>query len=75
MPIGIDLDENEILRELSDRRIQRGRASLLGKKWSKRFGSMPPEVERRLKSARADHLELWALWLMDAKALDEVFSD
>ena len=52
-----------------------GRASLLGKQLSRRFGYLPPGEEQRLKTARSDQLERWALRLIDASTLDEVFSE
>ena len=70
MPIEIDLMENSTIR----RWIEQGEANLLVKLMTKRFGALSQETEKMLRSAPYDQLERWALRLMDATTLDEVFS-
>ncbi len=89
MPITIDLMENSTIREWIESGLEQGRqlgrqqgleqgidqgqASLLSMLLSKRFGPLPPETEKKLQSAHSDQLERWALRLIDAATLDEVF--
>ena len=74
MPIEIDIMENSTIRGWIEKGIENDRASLLGKQLVKRFGVLTPETEARLQSARSEQLGRWALRLMDATTLDEVFS-
>ncbi len=83
MPITIDPMENTTIRGWIEQGIEKGmekgmekgRASLLGQLLTKQFGALPPEAVQKLQSAHSDQLERWALRLMDAATLDEVFSD
>ena len=40
---------------------------------ARRFGSLPREAEERVATAEMDELERWAMRLLDAHSLDEVF--
>jgi len=53
----------------------RGQADLLLRLIERRFGSVPEAVTQRVRAARAEQLELWALNILDAGALDQVFRD
>ena len=79
MPIMIDVMENETIRGWIERGlaqgIDQGRATLLGKLLTKRFGTISPETDQLLRSAHSDQLERWALRLIDAVTLEEVFSE
>ncbi len=86
MPILIDPMENKTIRGWIERGLvqgrkqgieqglEQGKASLLSKQLTKRFGVLPPKAEQKLRSADSDQLERWALRLIDAATLDEVFS-
>jgi hypothetical protein len=49
------------------------RAEVLTKQLTKRFGRIPPGVVQKIRSAHSPQLEEWALRLMDASSLNEVF--
>ena len=40
-----------------------------------RFGDLPPEIRQRLEQASIHELEIWAISLLHAKTLDQVFKD
>ena len=50
--------------------ISRGQAGLL----ARRFGPLPAWVEARLNTAEPAQLETWALRVLDATSLEEVFA-
>jgi hypothetical protein len=41
----------------------------------KRFGELPQKIIERLQAADCDHLERWALLLLSANSLDEIFEE
>jgi hypothetical protein len=53
--------------------IGKGQARLLHLQIQQRFGAPPPEVETRLQGATPEQLERWALRVLEAGSLDEVF--
>nr|WP_242464409.1 DUF4351 domain-containing protein [Thiococcus pfennigii] len=53
--------------------IGTGQVRLLRLLIQQRFGAPPPEVEARLQGATLEQLEHWALRVLDAATLDEVF--
>jgi hypothetical protein len=53
---------------------QEGEATLLQSLLARRFGTLPDAVRARLASATVEQLESWALKILDAKSLDEVFN-
>ena len=61
------------LEQARDQVRDKSQASLLTKLLTKRFGALPPEVEQKLQSSHSEQLEHWALRLIDASTLDEVF--
>ena len=87
MPIMIDVMENETIRgwierglaqgrrEGIDQGIDLGRASLLGKLLTKRFGKLPLWAEEKLRLADSDQQERWAMRIIIAVTLEEVFSE
>ena len=52
---------------------QEGEATLLQSLLARRFGTLPDAVHARLAGATVEQLESWALKILDAKSLDEVF--
>ncbi|MEF8721782.1 MAG: DUF4351 domain-containing protein [Candidatus Accumulibacter delftensis] len=52
---------------------QEGEATLLQSLLARRFGTLPDAVRDRLAGATVEQLESWALKILDAKSLDEVF--
>ena len=52
---------------------QEGEATLLQSLLARRFGTLPDAVRARLAGATVEQLESWALKILDAKSLDEVF--
>nr|VFK58147.1 MAG: protein of unknown function (DUF4351) [Candidatus Kentron sp. TUN] len=59
--------------------IQQGRlegeATVLLRQLSRRFHPLPNEISERIHSADPNSIEKWADRILDAKSLDEVFSD
>jgi hypothetical protein len=41
---------------------------------ARRFGELPPEAAERLAKAEMGELQRWAMRLLDARSLDEVFA-
>ncbi|MBK7673506.1 MAG: DUF4351 domain-containing protein [Candidatus Accumulibacter sp.] len=52
---------------------QEGEAALLKRQLARRFGALPDAVQVRLTTADVDQLEEWAIKVLDAESLDEVF--
>ncbi len=52
-----------------------GQADLLLRQLARRFGTIPDTTTARIRSASAAQLETWALNILDAETLDEVFGD
>lgn len=52
-----------------------GKAEMLQRQLRRRFGVLPPEVEARLQAAGGDQLDAWSDRFVDARTLDEVFTD
>lgn len=50
-------------------------ADLLLRMVQRRFGSTPDDIIQRIRTAQTPQLETWALNLMDATSLDDVFRD
>jgi hypothetical protein len=53
--------------------IGQDQAKLLKLQIQQRFGPLPMEVETRLRDAPPEQLEAWALRVLEAASLDEVF--
>lgn len=53
--------------------LQQGEVALLQRQLSRRFGPLPDAVRARLTGASIDQLETWAIRVLDAASLDEVF--
>jgi hypothetical protein len=54
--------------------IAEGRAQLLLRLLTRRFGTLPAEVEERVRDTSIDELDACAERLLTAKSLDEVFA-
>jgi Putative transposase, YhgA-like/Domain of unknown function (DUF4351) len=52
----------------------RGRAELLIKQLGSKFGPLSESITERVTRASVEELDLWALSVLEAKSLDEVFS-
>lgn len=52
-----------------------GASSLLEQLLSRKFGPLSPEITARLRQADTEQLQTWSLKLLDAKTLDQVFSE
>ena len=82
MPIIIDPMENATLRRWWEEGVQQGvqqgselgQSNLLSKLLVKRFGPLPAGLEQKIQSAHTPELERWALRLIDAASIDEVFA-
>jgi hypothetical protein len=65
----------EGLQEGLSEGTQRGQAELLLRQVQRRFGALPDEVSQRIRTAAGPQLELWALNILDAATLEDVFRD
>jgi hypothetical protein len=52
-----------------------GQAELLLRQVERRFGPVTDEVTQRIRTAAGPQLELWALNILDAATLEDVFRD
>nr|VFK67758.1 MAG: protein of unknown function (DUF4351) [Candidatus Kentron sp. UNK]VFK73099.1 MAG: protein of unknown function (DUF4351) [Candidatus Kentron sp. UNK] len=52
-----------------------GEAKLLLRMLPRRFGPLPNEISERIHKADPDTIESWADRVLDAKSLDDVFSE
>jgi flagellar biosynthesis/type III secretory pathway protein FliH len=53
---------------------QEGQCKMLLRQLTRRFGVLPEAVEKRIARAEAAELQDWALRVLDARSLDEVFA-
>ena len=53
--------------------IGQGQARLLHLQIQQRFGLIPPEIAARIDEGRPEQLERWALRVLDAASLNDVF--
>ena len=53
--------------------IGQGQARLLRLQLQQRFGLIPPEIAVRIEDGRPEQLERWALRILNAASLDDVF--
>lgn len=67
-----------MLKKAHDEGLDRGRreaeADVLLRQLAKRFGPLPDGVVTRIRAATPPELDTWALRLLDARGLDEVFA-
>jgi len=54
--------------------LHQGQAIILHNQLTHRFGPLSEHIQQRLNDASSEELESWALNLLDAASLDEVFS-
>lgn len=54
---------------------QEGEAKLLTRQLQRRFGSLPDWIQERIAQADSQLLEAWILRFVDARSLEEIFSD
>ena len=52
-----------------------GAADQLNKMLEHRFGALADSVERRIRAASVDELNDWAVAVLDAETLDDVFAN
>jgi hypothetical protein len=64
-----------IMRTGASKLRAEGRVELLLSQLTKRFGAVPDAVRARLQAASTAELERWAIRLLDARSLDDVFAD
>ena len=53
---------------------EEGREQLLLSQLRHRFGALPEDVVKRVEAGSAAEVERWALCVLDARTLDEVFA-
>jgi hypothetical protein len=62
-------------KEGRDEGVKKGQGELLLALLRQRFEDVPAEVEARIARARVETLHRWAMRVLDAGSLDEVFED
>lgn len=65
----------ESLLEGKNEGIREGESLLLQRQLIRRFGTLPKEVEERLRLASLDELDAWGERVLDANRLEEVFEE
>jgi len=71
---GLEEGRQKGLEEGRQKGLEEGKALLLRKQLEKRFGPLPDWAEARLEQVASDELERWAIRLLDAVRLEDVFS-
>lgn len=61
------------LREGYNEGYNEGHRKIFLPQLARRFGTLPPEIEERVASATMDELEQWAMRLLDACSLADIF--
>lgn len=61
------------IREGREKGRKEGESLVLRRLLVRRFGALPEQIDLRLAQASTDELEAWALNVLDARTLDEVF--
>jgi flagellar biosynthesis/type III secretory pathway protein FliH len=64
----------KLKQEGHDQGQQEGQCKMLLRQLTRRFGVLPEAVEKRIARAEAAELQDWALRVLDARSLDEVFA-
>lgn len=54
---------------------RQGASTIVQRQLQRKFGTLPPHLEQRLKQSTPAELETWSLKVLDADSLDEVFAD
>ncbi|MEO5376687.1 MAG: Rpn family recombination-promoting nuclease/putative transposase [Magnetococcus sp. DMHC-6] len=52
---------------------QRGKADMLLRLLTRRFGTLPPNIQEKVNTADLETLELWSDLVLDARSLEDVF--
>ena len=65
--------ERDDLRRAEDR--AEGRAELLLRQVRRRFGTVPPDVDARVRSAPDSQVDAWADAVLDARSLDDLLKN
>jgi hypothetical protein len=66
----VDMTQTRVYKE----GFLEGEFSLFYKLLETRFGSLPENILSRLKQANKERLENWAMALLSAKTLDDIFT-
>jgi flagellar biosynthesis/type III secretory pathway protein FliH len=70
---GLQQGRQEGRQEGRQKGRQEGEAALLQSLLARRFGALPDFVRIRLDGATVEQLESWAIKVLDARSLDEIF--
>ncbi len=54
--------------------LAEGRAHVVLRQMQRRFGDVPEEVRRRIRSASVPEIDAWSLALLDAPTIDDVMT-
>lgn len=71
MPIRVRVEDMPFY----ERGKMEGEFVMLLRMLQKRFGELPQKIMERLQTADCEHLERWALLLLSANSLDEIFEE
>ena len=55
--------------------VQQGELAVLIRQLTRRFGPLDPVTDERLRKAKSVELEQWAENILDARTLEDVFSE
>ena len=70
-------ESEQLLKTTYDRLVERGRtegrAAMLLKQLEARFGALPADATERVRTASVEQLDLWAVAVLRAKTLEDVF--
>ena len=83
MPIQQDIIDHDYLGPILRRRCEEerikgrieGQTEFLLKLLRKRFGAVPPRIRKRLSALEPDQLKAACLRLLDARRMEDIFSD
>ncbi|MFC3337655.1 Rpn family recombination-promoting nuclease/putative transposase [Paracandidimonas soli] len=69
----LDYARTEGMRQGLEQGLEQGKAALLTQQLTRKFGPLPVEIQQRLRTALVSELDAWALNLLDATTLNDVF--
>jgi hypothetical protein len=78
LTVEIGPESEQLLKTTYDRLVEKGRAeggaAILLRQLTERFGALPADAEDRVRTASQEQLDLWAVAVLKAKTLEEVFT-
>lgn len=72
---GLEEGRQEGRKEGRQEGLEQGRLTLLRKLLARKFGPLPESIQQKLSAASSTQLDAWAMNVLDAATLDDVFAD